>query len=128
MMHELLLAPCIMRHPCAGSEVAQYTAAHLPAYVRALEAYKASRLGESLEHAFLGFDATLVEAPVVSKLKSLAGDHNEDEEEEEEDEEGRLESIFSFFCLVVSLLHFRKLSRVLSLHMPLTRGFWTWIN
>ena len=82
-----------MRDLCAGSEVAQYTAAHLPAYVRALEAYKASRLGESLEHAFLGFDATLVEAPVVSKLKSLAGDHNEDVEEEEEDEEGRLESV-----------------------------------
>lgn len=76
----------------AGAEVAQYTAAHLPSYIRALDAYRANKLGESLEQAFLGFDATLIDPAVVVKLKSLAGDNNE-EEDEEDDEEGRAQLI-----------------------------------
>ena len=65
-----------------GAEVAQYTATHLPAYIRDLEAYKDQRLAQALEEAFLGFDNILTQDKVIAELRELAG-VNPDEGETE---------------------------------------------
>jgi len=63
----------------AGADVAQYTAAHLPDFIKSLPLYKEGKLGDALEEAFLGFDATLTQEDVIKELKTLAllnkGDH-----------------------------------------------------
>ena len=44
---------------CIGGEVAQYTAMHLPNYVKSLESYKSNHLSQALEDSFIGFDEVL---------------------------------------------------------------------
>ncbi|XP_033251356.1 probable protein phosphatase CG10417 [Drosophila miranda] len=74
-----------------GSEVAQYCADKLPEFLKNLDAYKKGQFGLALKDAFLGFDKTLLDPPVVTILKILAGEHNfvdgEDAEAYEEDED-----------------------------------------
>ncbi|GAB1601087.1 probable protein phosphatase 2C 58 isoform X1 [Argonauta hians] len=55
-----------------GSEVAEYSALHLPDYIKSLQSYKDNNLNAALKEAFLGFDATLVTSEVVNELKALA--------------------------------------------------------
>ncbi|XP_052842633.1 probable protein phosphatase CG10417 isoform X1 [Drosophila gunungcola] len=59
-----------------GAEVAQYCAEKLPEFLRNLETYKNNQLENALKDAFLGFDKTLLDPPIVSILKILAGEHN----------------------------------------------------
>lgn len=56
-----------------GSEVAQYTARHLPNYIKKIQSYKDGQLEVALEEAFLQFDKHLTEPAVVEELKALAG-------------------------------------------------------
>ncbi|XP_041450227.1 probable protein phosphatase CG10417 [Drosophila obscura] len=74
-----------------GAEVAQYCADKLPEFLKNLDAYKKGQFGQALKDAFLGFDKTLLDPPVVTILKILAGEHNfvdgEDAEVYEEDED-----------------------------------------
>ncbi|XP_053394815.1 protein phosphatase 1G-like isoform X2 [Mercenaria mercenaria] len=70
-----------------GAEVAQYTAAHLPDFLKALPIYKDGKLAEALQEAFLGFDQVLTQESVIQELKTLAG-VDDDENEEVEDDEG----------------------------------------
>jgi protein phosphatase 1G len=55
-----------------GHEVAEYTALHLPEYIKNIESYKAGNYEEALKDAFLGFDATLKTKPVITILKKIA--------------------------------------------------------
>uniref|UniRef100_A0A6P4FMY0 protein-serine/threonine phosphatase n=1 Tax=Drosophila rhopaloa TaxID=1041015 RepID=A0A6P4FMY0_DRORH len=59
-----------------GAEVAQYCADKLPEFLKSLETYKNKQLEVALKDAFLGFDKTLLDPPIVSILKILAGEHN----------------------------------------------------
>ncbi|EDW72083.1 uncharacterized protein Dwil_GK10630 [Drosophila willistoni] len=59
-----------------GAEVAQYCADKLPEFLKNLDDYKRGELVEALKNAFLGFDKTLLDPPVVTILKILAGEHN----------------------------------------------------
>ncbi|KAH8234576.1 hypothetical protein KR032_012196, partial [Drosophila birchii] len=74
-----------------GAEVAQYCADKLPEFLKNLESYKNGHFEMALKDAFLGFDKTLLDPPVVAILKVLAGEHNfveenaADYDEEEED-------------------------------------------
>jgi len=63
--------------------VAQYTATHLPPYIKNHQLYKEGKLSEALQAAFLGFDESLTTEAVVNELKSLAGVGDEDENEVE---------------------------------------------
>jgi len=56
-----------------GAEVAQYTAQHLPEFLKQLSAYKEGRLAQALEDAFLDYDKTLTTEDVISELKEIAG-------------------------------------------------------
>jgi len=70
-----------------GSEVAKYTAANLPDFLKSVPAYKEGQLAAALEDAFLGFDATLVKHEIKLKLVELASG-GEGLEEERDVEEG----------------------------------------
>ncbi|SPP75978.1 probable protein phosphatase CG10417 [Drosophila guanche] len=74
-----------------GAEVAQYCADKLPEFLKNLDSYKKGQFVQALKDAFLGFDKTLLDPPVVTILKILAGEHNfvdgEDAEVYEEDED-----------------------------------------
>ncbi|KAH8372724.1 hypothetical protein KR009_004045 [Drosophila setifemur] len=78
-----------------GAEVAQYCADKLPEFLKSLDAYKRGQIEKALKDAFLGFDKTLLEPPVVSILKILAGEHNfvdgEGEDYEDDEEEDLVE-------------------------------------
>ncbi|XP_044571247.1 probable protein phosphatase CG10417 isoform X2 [Drosophila ananassae] len=72
-----------------GAEVAQYCADKFPEFLKGHNSYQLGQLEEALKEAFLGFDKTLLDPPVVSLLKILAGEHNlvdADAEEEEDDD------------------------------------------
>ena len=56
-----------------GAEVAQYTAAKLPDYIKNMDAYKAGKLAQALEDSFMGFDALLTKDEVLAELQELAG-------------------------------------------------------
>ncbi|KAL4236539.1 Protein phosphatase 1G [Mactra antiquata] len=71
-----------------GAEVAQYTSAHFPDFLKGLPSYKDGKLTEALQEAFLGFDKTLTEESVIQELKALAGVDDDDDNVEPEDEEG----------------------------------------
>ena len=70
-----------------GAEVAQYTAQHLPDFLKNLQSYKEGKLSQALEETFLGFDETLTKEIVIKELKELAG--------VEEDEEGQLPNLLT---------------------------------
>lgn len=70
-----------------GAEVAQYSAAHLPDFIKNLPEYKEGKLAEALQEGFLGFDNVLTQDSVIQELKALAG-VDDDENDEMEDEEG----------------------------------------
>ncbi|XP_052776689.1 probable protein phosphatase CG10417 [Mya arenaria] len=69
-----------------GSEVAQYTAEHLPEFIKQHELYKSGKIREALQKAFLGFDKTLTEETVIQELKTLAGVDDGDDNEVADDE------------------------------------------
>ena len=63
--------------------MAQYTAAKLPEFLKSTLEYKDGLLGEALQQAFMGFDATLRDDEVIKELKSLAGmDDDADDDDE----------------------------------------------
>lgn len=70
-----------------GAEVAEYTAAKLPDYLKGLTTYKDGRLAQALEDSFMGFDALLTRDEVMAELQELAGttpDHETAAEQAEE--------------------------------------------
>ncbi|KAH8265981.1 hypothetical protein KR026_005009 [Drosophila bipectinata] len=78
-----------------GAEVAQYCADKFPEFLKSHDSYQRGQIEEALKEAFLAFDKTLLDPPVVSFLKILAGEHNlaevDAEEDEDEDEEDLIE-------------------------------------
>jgi hypothetical protein len=68
-----------------GAEVAQYTAAHLPDFLKKLPLYKEGKLTDALQEAFLGFDQVLTQETVIQELKTLAGVDDDENEEVEGD-------------------------------------------
>lgn len=71
-----------------GSEVALYCSQKLPAFLKAIEAYKKGEYEQALKDAFIGFDATLVSEEVIEELKKLIPDKdNETDTDEEADED-----------------------------------------
>lgn len=66
-----------------GAEVAQYTAAHLPDFIKNLPLYTDGKLADALQEAFLAFDETLTEDIVIQELKVLAGVDDDENEEVE---------------------------------------------
>jgi len=60
-----------------GAEVAQYAADNLPSLVKN-ELYDNQDFEQALIKAFLDFDDSLIEAPVVEKLIALREDINEE--------------------------------------------------
>ncbi|KAB7500132.1 putative protein phosphatase, partial [Armadillidium nasatum] len=61
-----------------GSEVAVYTAAELPEFIKKTESYKNGKYSQALTDAFLDFDSTLVESDVQAILKEIAGSKEKD--------------------------------------------------
>ncbi|XP_015428566.1 PREDICTED: probable protein phosphatase CG10417 [Dufourea novaeangliae] len=79
-----------------GHEVATYCASNLPEFIKQTEAYKNGDIRQALIDAFLGFDATLEKAEVVSILKELAGTSTSDKKKEnlnESDEEENVNNL-----------------------------------
>ncbi len=72
-----------------GAEVAKYCAAKLPAFIQSRKDYDLGAgeedMKKTLADAFVAFDATLVERPVVAELKRLAGVQELDEEADPEE-------------------------------------------
>ncbi|XP_073982795.1 probable protein phosphatase CG10417 isoform X3 [Rhodnius prolixus] len=64
-----------------GHEVAEYTAEHLPDFIKQTDAYKKGAFEEALKDAFLGFDALLATDPVIEKLKEIAFSKKKDDQE-----------------------------------------------
>ncbi|KAB7507124.1 putative protein phosphatase [Armadillidium nasatum] len=62
-----------------GSEVAVYTAAELPEFIKKTESYKNGKYSQALTDAFLDFDSTLVESDVQAILKEIAGSKEKDD-------------------------------------------------
>ena len=69
-----------------GAEVAQFTARHLPTFIRNLPQYKNGDFETALEDAFLQFDKYLTEPQVVAELKAIAGTVEESDVEEQVNE------------------------------------------
>lgn len=63
-----------------GHEVAEYTAEHLPDFIKQTDAYKKGAFEEALKDAFLGFDALLATDPVIEKLKEIAFSKKKDDQ------------------------------------------------
>ncbi|XP_055917685.1 probable protein phosphatase CG10417 [Eupeodes corollae] len=78
-----------------GAEVAAHCADKLPEFLKNLEAYKNGDFEVALKNAFLGFDATLLEADVIQILKILAGERNVelDDSEAAEDDDAEVENL-----------------------------------
>ena len=74
-----------------GAEVAQYTSAKLPDFLKSTLEYKDGLLGEALQQAFMGFDATLRDDEVIKELKALAGVDDDADEDDEGMEKGRIQ-------------------------------------
>jgi protein phosphatase 1G len=66
--------------------VAEYCSQHLPQFVKDLDSYKAGNYEQALKEAFIGFDATLLEAKVVEELRQMAR-KNPDYEDSDMDED-----------------------------------------
>jgi protein phosphatase 1G len=62
-----------------GSEVATYSAANLPQFLKECESFKKGDFEEALKEAFLGFDAKLATPEVVAVLKEIAGKKDDEE-------------------------------------------------
>jgi protein phosphatase 1G len=60
----------------SGAEVAQYTAAHFPKFLKESVAYKKGQYAQALEEAFIDFDKLLTTEAVIEQLKELAGIEN----------------------------------------------------
>ena len=72
--------------------MAQYTSAKLPDFLKSTLEYKDGVLGEALQQAFMGFDATLRDDEVIKELKALAGV----DDDADEDDEGKEKGGYSF--------------------------------
>uniref|UniRef100_A0A023F114 protein-serine/threonine phosphatase n=2 Tax=Triatoma infestans TaxID=30076 RepID=A0A023F114_TRIIF len=66
-----------------GHEVAEYTAQHLPDFIKETDAYKKGSYEEALKEAFLGFDALLATEPVIEKLKEIAFSKKKDDQDKD---------------------------------------------
>lgn len=72
-----------------------YCAQKLPDFLKSLEAYGKGDFDKALKDAFIGFDATLIDAAVVEELKKLASDVNDGSETEDDaDDEENLEELW----------------------------------
>jgi protein phosphatase 1G len=69
-----------------GAEVAKYTAAHLPDFLKQIKAYQSNDFESALKEAFVDFDKTLINDPVRQQLKALANSDGESDVDEEDDE------------------------------------------
>jgi protein phosphatase 1G len=71
-----------------GSEVAKYTAAHFPEFLKTVPSYQQGQLATALEDAFLGFDSTLTTDDVKQQLIVLAagGEPIDDAKDNDEDD------------------------------------------
>lgn len=64
-----------------GAEVAEYTAKHLPSWIKKNEFYIKGDLEKALVESFIAFDQSLVEPHVLHILKELAKTPSSDEDE-----------------------------------------------
>ena len=87
--------------------MAQYAAVHFPEFLKTVSTYSEGSLAVALEHAFLGFDATLVTEDVKKQLKLLAASGEKTGEAEENDEESTSFNPFGF-CRLQTLLATRR--------------------
>lgn len=71
-----------------GAEVAKYTAAHLPEFLKNIKAYQSKNFENALKEAFVDFDKTLINEPVRKQLKILANSDGESEPEDDDAEDG----------------------------------------
>ena len=65
-----------------GAEVAEYTAKHLPLWIKKNEFYIKGDLEKALVESFIAFDKSLVEPHVLQILKEMAETPSSDEEDE----------------------------------------------
>lgn len=70
-----------------GSEVAQYTAMHLPKLLKDKESWKSGEYAKAIEEAFLEFDDILRSDEVLEELKVMAGAASERHHEPSDDED-----------------------------------------
>ncbi|VDK50763.1 unnamed protein product [Anisakis simplex] len=70
-----------------GSEVARYTALHLPDFLKAKDSWKSGDYQKALDEAFLEFDALLRSNEVLKELKVMAGMPNAEHSENSDDED-----------------------------------------
>lgn len=71
-----------------GSEVAVYCSQKLPDFLKNTETYTKTEFEQALRDAFIGFDATLVKAPVIEELRKLMPAERDGETETEDDGDG----------------------------------------
>ncbi|KAK4336619.1 hypothetical protein RND71_043958 [Anisodus tanguticus] len=69
-----------------GAEVAQYTSAEYPKFLKNNKFFKEKDYLNALKNSFIEFDSTLVKDDVYKKLKILAGDDMTSDEEKEDEE------------------------------------------
>uniref|UniRef100_A0A2M4BED1 protein-serine/threonine phosphatase n=1 Tax=Anopheles marajoara TaxID=58244 RepID=A0A2M4BED1_9DIPT len=76
-----------------GAEVAKYCSLHLPNFLRTVAAYGEKNFEQALKDAFIGFDATLLEGPVIQELRVLLEKTDPEEAYEEEEESDNVENL-----------------------------------
>ncbi|PAV64978.1 hypothetical protein WR25_19621 [Diploscapter pachys] len=80
-----------------GSEVARYTADHLPDFLKQSKFWESADIAARLQEIFIDFDDTLRSAKVMKELKKLANETGNEEKENEgedsEDEADRIQTV-----------------------------------